>query len=180
MRLPLPSPAAPSAGQSPLSFLLSFFFSNLITLRCYQREGLQSNPPHGSPDNGSIWLNMPVKGSIRPLVQFSLDKTAEPSSRFDCTTECNLGRGREGGREEGLSDSALSRIYQCQEEQGPGGSLARLAYHFHGDHRGRERERERKMGKQLGLGTSCAECEGGAEGSCCFQRGNNGWVGSCL
>ena len=150
MRLPLPSPARPplpSAGQSPLSFLLSFF-SNLITLRCYQSEGLQSNPPKGSPDDGSIWLNKPVKGSIRPLVQFSLDKTAEPLSGVDCTTtECNLGRGREGGRR-GLSDSALSRIYQCQEEKGDRSLGWRTtSTEIIGEERERERARD---GKTIG------------------------------
>ena len=44
------------------------------------------------------------------------------------TTQCNLGRREEEA--EGLSASALSRIYQCQDGR------EGIAYHFQGDHLG--------------------------------------------
>ena len=46
------------------------------------------------------------------------------------TTQCNLGRREEEEEEEGLSASALSRIYQCQDGR------EGIAYHFQGDHLG--------------------------------------------
>ena len=63
------------------------------------------------------------------------------------TTQCNLGRREE----EGLSASALSRIYQCQDGR------EGIAYHFQGDHLGGGGD-----GKTIGTWDilRCEECEG--------------------
>ena len=63
---------------------------------------IQSNPLNGDPDDGSgfgqshshlivVVKYMPVNGSIR--IQISLNKTAEPSTGFDCTS-FHVFRGR--------------------------------------------------------------------------------------
>ena len=73
------------------------------------------------------------------------------------TTQCNLGRREEA--EEGLSASALSRIYQCQDGR------EGIAYHFQGDHLGGGGD-----GKTIGTWNilRCEEC--GEEKAVALQK----------
>ena len=66
----------------------------------------------------------PVKAPFPPPLQSNNPEMVSEG----WTTQCNLGRREEEA--EGLSASALSRIYQCQDGR------EGIAYHFQGDHLG--------------------------------------------